>query len=334
MSFITTVQNVKTVIPNQAIVDYLVKDYLIEEKIKNVTVFIKAFLSVDYKIVDALIASLLGVKLTNHIGIQDVSNVYYFPSVGSQYGTGYNGSNGSPTILTKDIDYIFKFEDTILDEVYKVPSYTLAFSRQFIEQIIYQGIFQSKEDLGYVQYQVVGGNDDGNSYNLSVELQVEKPFFMDSIRQQSYINDALKGEAELAPIIQLLGTYIVAKDVIVEYILPVFKIDQVNELAGVDLNAQDLLPGYEEFIDSLNDKIADIWALLKFKGRLVVNPNGPNGPDAEPFANKAKTVVRGAKKQDFRVPFSDSHDYLRSGEGIRREDILSNYLNSSLYDGI
>jgi len=31
MAYITTVKRVKTIIPNQAIVSYLVKDYIIEE---------------------------------------------------------------------------------------------------------------------------------------------------------------------------------------------------------------------------------------------------------------------------------------------------------------
>lgn len=324
MAFITTVKNVKTIIPNQAVVDYLIKDWIIEDKIKNVTTFIQAFLNKDYKIVDALIASLLGVKLTNHIGIQGISNVSYFESVGSQYGVGYNGNN-NPISLTEDVDYIFKSEDTILDEVYKVPAYTLAFSREFIEQIVYRSVFQPKTDLGFVQYKVIGGNDDGNIYNIAVELQVDKPFFMDSIVQQANIEKSLTSEAELSPIIVLLATYIVAKDLITEYILPVFKQDQENNLAGVQLNAKDLLPGYEEFLKSLDDKIADIWALLKFRGRLVVNPDGPNGPDNKPYANKARTVVRGSKKEDFRVPFGDSTDYLRD-EVKDREDLLDSYL--------
>jgi hypothetical protein len=322
MSYITTVKRVKTIIPNQAVVNYLVKDYIIEEKIENVTIMMQAFLDHDYQITSALIASLLGIEELNikHIGITDITEVYYIAPSGEYYG--------SPIQLTADIDYNFKTFDFILDEVYNVSSYTIGLSREFIEQTIYGGIFESKNELGFIQYKVVGGNDDQSVYQISLSVLGYKAFFMDSILQQIQINSSLSGEGAVSDIIQLLAAYIVAKDIIVEYILPVFKQDIANNLAGVQLNAKDLLPGFEAFLDSLNDKIADMWALLKYKGKITVNPDGPDGPEAGTYADKAKTVVRGEKNYTFETPFNDSNDY------HRRSNNLDDFLFRDLWEGI
>lgn len=326
MSYITTVEKVKTIIPHQAVVNYLVKNYLIEEKIANVTTLLQGFLDFDYRIDDALIATSVGLSglNTKHIGITNVLEVYYIASTGYEYtGDGYG-----PILLTADVDYTFRTFDFILDDVYSVKAYTIALSREFIEQTIYGGVFESKNEIGYIQYKVLDGNDAGENYQSALAILGDTPFFMDSVAQQALITQALRSEGSLSPIIQLLAAYIVAKDVIVEYILPVFKQDQANNLAGVQLNAKDLLPGFEEFLDSLDDKIADIWALLKYKGKVFVNPNGPNGPEDGPFADKAKTVVRGEKKYTFETPFGDSHNY-------HRKDVsLDDFLNTNPFDGI
>ena len=321
MSYITTVEKVKTIIPNQAVVNYLVKDYIIEEKIANVTIMLEAFLDHSYSISSALIASLLGIGELNvkHIGITNVSEVYYIAPSGEYYG--------SPLLLTADIDYSFKTSDFILDEVYNVDGYTIGLSREFIEQTIYGGILEPKNELGYIQYKVINGNDSNSTYQISLDVLAYTPFFMDSVAQQLLINEALSTEGTLSPIIQLLAAYIVAKDIIVEYILPVFKQDIANNLAGVQLNAKDLLPGFEEFLDSLNDKIADIWALLKYKGKIVINPDGPDGPGEDIGANKARTVVRGEKNYNFDTPFNDANDYYRRGRDVT--EFLGNP-----YDGI
>lgn len=322
MAYITTVKRVKTIIPNQAVVNYLVKDYIIEEKIENVTIMMQAFLDHDYQIQSALIASLLGVEELNikHIGITDITEVYYIAPSGEYYG--------SPIQLTADIDFSFKSFDFVLDEVYNVSSYSIGLSREFIEQTVYGGIFEPKNELGFIQYKVVGGNDDQSVYQISLAVLGYKPFFMDSILQQSLINTALNGEGSVSDIIQLLAAYIVAKDIIVEYILPVFKQDIANNLAGVQLNAKDLLPGFEAFLDSLNDKIADMWALLKYKGKITVNPDGPDGPEEGPYADKARTVVRGEKSQNFETPFNDANDY------HRRTNNLDDFLFRDPWEGI
>lgn len=307
MAYITTVKRVKTIIPNQAIVNYLVKDYIIEEKIANVTIMLQAFMDHDYSISNALIASLVGIEELNikHIGIIDIADVCFIsPSGGDYYNT--------PLQISVDIDYSFKNFDFTLDEVYNVNSYTIGLSREFIEQIVYSNIFEEKNDLGYIQYRVVGGNDDGEIYQANLSVIGYKAFFMDSVNQQIAISSSLSSEGALSEIIQLLAAYIVAKDIIVEYILPVFRQDIANNLAGVQLNSKDLLPGFEEFLESLNDKIADMWALLKYKGKLTVNPDGPNGPDENMLANKARTVVRGNKNTNFDTPFDDSHSYNRA----------------------
>jgi len=314
MSYITTVEQVKTIIPNQSVVEYLVKDWIIEEKIANVTIFIEGFLDQQYNIESALIASLLGVDLSHHIGIQSITDVFFIA------GTGYQYSDNTVE-LSVDIDYSFQITDSILDEVYELAAYMTGLSREFAEQTVYGGNFEPISDLGYLQYKVVGGNDNGSTYNLSVELQADKPFFMDSDAQQILINEALESEGDLSPMIQLLAAYIVAKDVITEYILPVFKKDQANNLAGVRLDHEDLLPGFEEFLETLDDKIADIWALLKYKGKVVVNPNGPDGPDdTGPFATQARTVVRGENNRNLNTPFSDGEYYMRTGTGYEDRD--------------
>lgn len=321
MAYITTVKRVKTIIPNQAIVNYLVKDYIIEEKIANVTTFLQAFMDHDYNISNALIASLVGIEELNvkHIGIIDIVDVCYVSSSGS-----------IPLQINVDVDYSFKNFDFTLDEVYSVNSYTIGLSREFIETVVYGSIFEEKNDLGYIQYKVVGGNDDGETYQANLSVIGYKAFFMDSIAQQLLINTSLSSEGALSEIIQLLAAYIVAKDIIVEYILPVFKQDIANNLAGVQLNAKDLLPGFEEFLESLNDKIADMWALLKYKGKLTVNPDGPNGPDENIYANKAKTVVRGSKNTNFDTPFDDSHSYNRA----YNKNGLSEFIFRDPYTGI
>jgi hypothetical protein len=310
MAYITTVEKVKTIIPNQAVVNYLVKDYIFEQKIANVTIMLQAFLDTDYAIRDSLIASLLGISTLNakHIGITNISNVSYI-----------NGEYSLPLVI--DSNYIFRTFDFIVDEIYNVDNYTIAFSREFIEQIIYGGILEPKINYGYIQYTVIGGNDSNETFQDPIELLANTPFFMDNALQQIAINEALSSEGTLSPIIQLLAAYIVAKDIITEYILPVFKQDQANNLAGVQLNSQDLLPGFEEFLNSLDDKIADIWALLKYKGKITVNPDGPQGPEEMVYANKARTVVRGEKKYIFETPFNDAYDY------TRRHEHLDNFLN-------
>ena len=81
------------------------------------------------------------------------------------------------------------------------------------------------------------------------------------------------------------------------------------------------MPGFEEFLDGLNDKIADIWALLKYKGKITINPDGPNGPDiTEGYASIARTVVRGRNVQNFNTPFSDAELYLRTGIGYENRN--------------
>jgi hypothetical protein len=318
MSYITTIDKVKTIIPHQAIVSYLVKDFLIEQKIANVTTLIQGFMDFDYNIGEALIASSICLSGLNvlHIGITDIINVKYCAKTGYEY------------IDLADTDYSFKNFDFILDEVYKIKAYTLALSREFIEQIIYGGSFLPITDIGYIQYTVVGGNDDGVTYTGSLSISGSISFFMNSIAQQILINNALNEEGTLSPIIQLLAAYIVAKDIIVEYILPVFKQDQANNLAGVQLNFKDLLPGFEEFLDSCDDKIADFWALLKFKGKIFVNPDGPDGPEDGCYANQARSVVRGERTENFDTPFNDANDYYRRGNG------LDEFLNTNPYQGI
>jgi len=316
-SYITTVDKVKTIIPHQAVVEYLVKDWIFEEKIANVTIFMEAFLDTQYNTGYAAVASLLGIDLkTKHVGIQNISDVFFIA------GTGYEYGSSGPIEMTVDIDYSFNLTDTILDEIYKLSSYMLGFSREFAEQTVYGGNFELISDFGYLQYKVVGGNDTGGIYNMSVELQADKPFFMDNVAQLLLIDSAMSGEGELSPIIQLLAAYIVAKDIITEYILPVFKEDKATNLAGVRLDVENLLPGFEEFLEGLDDKIADIWALLKYKGKVVVNPDGPDGPDPDgPWANIARTVVRGERVRDLKTPYADADYYLRTGVGYEDRDL-------------
>ena len=314
-SYITTVEKVKTIIPNQAVVEYLVADWIFEEKIANVTIFIEAFLDTSYDTGIAAIASLLGIDLGHHVGIQGVTDAFFIA------GTGYEYGSSGPIEMTADIDFSFQLTDSVLDEVYDLVAFMFGLSREFAEQTVYGGEFEVISDLGYLQYKVVGGNDAGSTYNVSVELQATKQFFMDSVAQQVLIDTAMADEDELSPIIQLLAAYIVAKDIITEYILPVFKEDKATNLAGVHLDVENLLPGFEEFLEGLNDKIADIWALLKYKGKLVVNPNGPDGPDeGGPYANIARTVVRGENVRNLNTPFSDAGHYPRSGIGYVNRD--------------
>jgi hypothetical protein len=169
----------------------------------------------------------------------------------------------------------------------------------------------------------------GETYQASLGILNNKnPFFMDSVNQQINIDDALSSEGALSPMIQLLAAYIVAKDIITEYILPVFKQDQANNLAGVVLNAKDLLLGFEEFLDSLDDKIADIWALLKYKGKVTVNPDGPDGPEDGSYADQARTVVRGENNYTFETPFNDANKYHRTDRS------LNDFLDTDPFDGV
>lgn len=200
-SYITTVKRVKTIIPYQAVVEYLIEDWIFEEKIANVTIFIEAFLDTQYNIESALVASLLGIDLSHHVGIHDVLNVYFIA------GTGYEYGSSGPIAMTDDVDYSFNLTDSILDDVYNLPAYMLGLSREFSEQTVYGGNFESINDLGYLQYEVSGGNDTGSTYNVSVELQATKSFFMDNEQQQINIDTALVEEDDLSDIIQLLAAY-------------------------------------------------------------------------------------------------------------------------------